>query len=516
MTPQSELEIKGNFLAHPFAELVAEIGQAGLSGSLRAGHKNNKCVVYFKSGRIAYAISNARTSRLFDMLIRRGRLSKEEITQVKNFQNDQELAAALQYKGLLSADECSSIFTEQIDAVVNSLLTWTAGEWSFSSLARIREGLSFSVDTREALLNYGRCMPVHTTLSRFRSLEETFSRSELSEMGLGLTPDEAFILSRADESPLTASNLVTVSAMAEAAALKAVFSLWLAGLLVRNRWQSAFSPSVIAHMRNARLELKQQARMFDRPIAPKDEAKAAEPATPDVVEKEPEIEMALDEYLERVENAETYYDLLGVDTKADVHDLKTAYFSLAKSFHPDRFHAQGGATLSRVQDAFTQLAQAHETLKNEESRAVYDYRMRKELTDREKRAADGTSDSHSLRLEQSAENFERGYNLLIDGHTADAVPFLARAVHYAPNNARYHAYYGKALSSDENQRHKAESEMQQALKIDPNNPTFRILLAEFFIQFNLKKRAEGELTRLLKVFPSNQEAREMLDRLRAS
>ncbi|MGB2913421.1 MAG: tetratricopeptide repeat protein, partial [Pyrinomonadaceae bacterium] len=83
-------------------------------------------------------------------------------------------------------------------------------------------------------------------------------------------------------------------------------------------------------------------------------------------------------------------------------------------------------------------------------------------------------------------------------------------VHYAPKNARYHAYYGKALSADGSQRHKAESEMQAALKLDPNNPTFRILLAEFYIQFNLLKRAEGELTRLLAVFPSNREAQDLL------
>ena len=52
--------------------------------------------------------------------------------------------------------------------------------------------------------------------------------------------------------------------------------------------------------------------------------------------------------------------------------------------------------------------------------------------------------------------------------------------------------------------------MQTALRIDPNNPTFRIMLAEFFIEMNLIKRAEGELNRLLALFPSNREARDLL------
>ena len=210
----------------------------------------------------------------------------------------------------------------------------------------------------------------------------------------------------------------------------------------------------------------------------------------------------------------THYDILGVDIKAEADELKRAYFYLAKNFHPDRYHSEGGDKLKRIQSAFTELAQAHETLKNAESREVYDYRMRKEIADREKRAAAGNVGEQNLKIEQAAEHFERGFNLLMENQVEAALPFLARAVHFNAQNARYHAYYGKALSSDKNQRHKAESELQAALKLDANNATFRLLLAEFFIQHNLLKRAEGELTRLLAVFPSNREARDMLESLK--
>jgi predicted Zn-dependent protease len=57
--------------------------------------------------------------------------------------------------------------------------------------------------------------------------------------------------------------------------------------------------------------------------------------------------------------------------------------------------------------------------------------------------------------------------------------------------------------------------MQAAVRLEPNNATFRLLLAEFFIQYNLVKRAEGELTRLLAAFPDNREARVLLGQLRA-
>jgi len=159
------------------------------------------------------------------------------------------------------------------------------------------------------------------------------------------------------------------------------------------------------------------------------------------------------------------------------------------------------------------LTHAHETLKTTESREVYDFKIRKELAEREKLKSAGSYDELSLQLRQAAESYERGFSLLMENEPEASLPFFARAVHFAPKNPKYHAYYGKALASDAKHRHKAESEMQAAVRLDGNNPTYRIMLAEFFIQMKLLKRAEGELNRLLSIFPSNREAKVLLDSL---
>ncbi len=512
MTPRPELEVKGNFLTHPFAELLTECARARLNGSLRVTERDKKCIFYFKNGNLVFAVSNARSSRLFDVLIRRGKLSKDDIAKIPNFSNDFELAAFLQSKNLLTQAECDRLFIDQIEEILVEALTWPSSDWIFSPLARVRDGLAFPINTTSLLVEYGRCLSTENVLGQFRSLDEGFSRSGVQEINIGLSPDEAFVLSRADDDVLTAASLVSVSAMSEASALKAIYTLWLGGLLDRNDWQPAFSAEHIAVMKNARLEIRSEAKIPGVLISEKEETAvkpmAATPATP-----EAEKVISTEEYLQRVESAETFYDVLGVDSKADTDTIKRAYFGLARSFHPDRFHAEGGITFQRIQQAFTELAQANETLKNAETRELYDYRMRKELADRDKRRAAGDSGQDAIRKQQAAENFERGFDLLMNEELNDAIQFFARAVHLAPQNARYHAYYGKALSSDPSQRYKAESEMQSAIKLDPDNPTLRILLAEFFIQFNLMKRAEGELNRLLAIFPSNEEARELLKSL---
>ena len=114
----------------------------------------------------------------------------------------------------------------------------------------------------------------------------------------------------------------------------------------------------------------------------------------------------------------------------------------------------------------------------------------------------------SARRAGSAANNQR---LQLNGDLEEALPFLARAAYYAPQNARYHAYYGKALSADENQRHKAENALSTAIRLEPQNESFRLMLAEFFIRYKLMKRAEGELTRLLAISPDNKQARTLLD-----
>ncbi len=520
MTPQSELEIKGNFFTHPFAELITEIAQAALSGSLRLAEKDKKCIVYFKEGRLAFAVSNARETRLFDMLLRSGKLTKEMLVQVPNFSNDFELTAELIKKGVMTESEKDGLFKLQIEGIVTDILSWTDGEWTFSPLARIRDGLSFDVATRGSLVAYARRMSNDALLSRFRTLDETFRRSGVSELNSDLTLEEGFVLSRADDGSMSAADLVSLSAMPETSVLHALYTLWLGGLLIRDNWNPAFSRGVVASIRSAKLELKVEAKERQAPQADPAtrlvEPDKPEPEKPlEEPKKEADSEISLEEYLVRIEQAATHYDILGVDSKAETSELKRAYFNLAKNFHPDRYHSEGGNTLKRIQHAFTELAQAHETLKNAESREVYDYRVRKELAEREKRVAAGETGTPNLQGEQATENFERGYSLLMDDDPDGALPFLARAAHFAPQNARYRAFYGRALAYDEKKRHKAESEMQAALKIDPNNPTFRIMLAEFFIQFNLVKRAEGELNRLLAIFPSNREARELLEDLKS-
>lgn len=509
MTPQSQLEHKGNFQTHPFAELIAEISHGRVSGSLRLVHGDKKCILYFKSGKVAFGVSNARTSRLFYTLLNQKRINQNDLALIPEFANDIALADFLEDRGILTKDEKDRLFIEQIRAIIVDILAWNYGEWSFTSLARLRDGLSFNVEAESLLVEYGRCLTSDEVLARFRNLDETFARVDVPDARFSLNTNELSVMAKLSKVPTKIAEITSSLSLPEHVAIHVLYTLWLGGMVHRGDWSPAFSDISITKMRDARLELKQEAIRLAR-VRPPEQEDAGKTVRTLGTEKAAEIKLTLDEYLTRVESAETYYDVLGVDHKAEVSEIKRAYFGLAKVFHPDHYHQEGPDVLRRVQFAFTELAQAHETLKNAETRENYDFKVRKELAAKEKLKSAGTYEEITANIQLAAESFDRGFSLLMEDEIEAATQLLARAAHLDPKSARYHAYYGKALSADKKQRHKAESEMQAAIRIDANNPTFRVMLAEFFIEMNLLKRAEGELNRLLTMFPSNREAREML------
>ena len=73
MTSQSNLEIKGNLREHPLAELLLEVSQTNLSGSIRLANAERKAVIYLSEGSVVFAVSNERQHRLFEILVREKR-----------------------------------------------------------------------------------------------------------------------------------------------------------------------------------------------------------------------------------------------------------------------------------------------------------------------------------------------------------------------------------------------------------------------------------------------------------
>lgn len=514
MTAQKNLEVKGSILDYPLAEILAEIAQSNLTGSLRLSNSEKKIVIYFDGGEVIFASSNSRQHRLFHILLREEKITAAELTAIPDFANDQVLQIGLLKKEIFAQKELNDVIAVQIRQILQDALEWQEGSWVFSPLVRIKDGIRITVDVPDLLFAFGRQMTTEKIVRRFKSLQERFGRRAELPVHINLLPPEAFICSRFDHATYSIEEIKNLTGLAEAENLRTLYILWLGGFLLRQRWNSAFSPENLSAIQSAKIELKskafaptpfQEKSVADKSFAEKKQAEKAEK------------EISLDEYLERIETAATYYEILDVSTEAGAPEIKAAYFGLAKRFHPDLFYRRVEEQLHRrIQNAFTRLAQAYETLRNTESREVYDFKMRKETAHQSKHPKTNTGAAKTqaeIIQEQAAENFEQGFDLIVQEEYEEAVSFLARAVHLAGGNARYRAYYGKALSANKETYRQAEAEFQAALRLEPDNVDYRLMLVRLFVKIGLVKRAEGELKRILEKSPKNPEALSLLDSL---
>lgn len=524
MSSTNNLEIKGNLREHPLAELLVEISKARLNGSLRIEHETQKTVVYFDAGDVVFAVSNARQHRLYETLLRENIITKEQISAVNDFTNDFVLSKNLLKNELFSKKEIERFFSRQIEEILNEVLRWNAGEWSFSPLVRVKRDIRFKIDLPQLLLDYARKLPNAAIIRRFKDLKELFRVQSAAPVHLDMLPREAFVFSRFEKSALSVENIAALSGLPEAETFKVLYSLWLSGFVSRQEWNIAFSERKTSAILSASFTLKKDentAANETREIAPVNMQAVTpkiEASTTKTIKNEPsEEKISLKDYLNRIENASNHYEFFDVAPNAPILEIKTAYFALAKRFHPDLYHKETSAeTHNRVQDNFTKIAHAYETLKVESSREVYNYKLRKESElNKNSTKTDGSSVVDAdKQIWQAAEDFKNGFDFLMAENVETALPFLARAVHFDKNNARYHAFYGKALMFDKSQYHKAEAEMQTVIKLDAKNADFRIILAQFFLHVGFQKRAEGELNRLLTIFPNHKEAQTLLDSLK--
>ncbi|HEV7859387.1 MAG TPA: DnaJ domain-containing protein [Pyrinomonadaceae bacterium] len=367
--------MKGQLYAHPLGELIREIGVAALSGALRLEHEAARVVVYFEDGEVVYAVSNLRAYRLAECLRRWRVVSEAQLAAAGEHPSDMKLVYALSAAGALNRQAINDLLARQASEMLRPALLWTGGTWDYDPRVRLTEEIKGRVLLGQLLMQSARRLPPTYAASRFPDGSEILAPVQSVPENSALQPTEGFILSRLD-APMRVGELTAISGLPEAETLHAVYTLALGGFLQRERWPRAFTDEV---MKMAQAIKEGHARAAANRGAATDALKeergaaltakaVAEPKT------EGDERRELEALFERLKGATDYYQVLDVNRAADAAEIKRVYHSLAKRFHPDRFH-QDASVRTRIEDAFAQIAQAYETLKERRSRATYDYKL---------------------------------------------------------------------------------------------------------------------------------------------
>lgn len=494
--------MEGQLSEHPFAELISEILEKRFSGALRVDRERVKAVVYFEAGALIYATSNLRNLRLTEYLKKRG--IPVEALGGTDSSSDFAVAGALLSRGLAGKVALDEAIAEQVADVVRVLLLWTNGNWGFDERARLTEPVRVQIQIKQLLLDAARRTDLRFVSSRFAVLSEVISPGINATGDLTLSATEGFLLSRV-EGPMDLAQLVTVSGQRDPDARRTIYGLVLTGLLRRESWPYAFRTS----------ESQKTAASMPVP-AVESVAKTPPPAS-----RDPQDELR--EFLEQLSRATNHYEVLNVSPDANAADIKRAYYALARRFHPDRFHDLARTSLhSRLESAFARITQAHEMLSDPESKITYDTKIAalKKVgyvatppADAAPRSAETQTGTPNLQLAE--QRFKEGVAALQLGETNTATSCLSAAAQLAPNQPRYRAYYGRALAAHPQTKRLAEAELKAAVKLDPANAAYRVMLAGLYRDLGFRRRAITELERALSLDSKNGEARRMLQSLEA-
>jgi tetratricopeptide (TPR) repeat protein len=223
----------------------------------------------------------------------------------------------------------------------------------------------------------------------------------------------------------------------------------------------------------------------------------------------------VEQLFKRLESAGNHYEVLDVASMASAAEIKAAYHALARRFHPDRFHQSDREIRAKLETSFARIAQAYEVLNDAKRRALYD-KPRAQSTGKSGGAGGSRGPAGPQTPAARAETcFTLGQQALENNEADAAIRYFSEAAILQPRQAKYRAHYGAALMRRSNLARNAETELLAALAIEPNNATFRVMLAELYQQLGMPKRAESEVERALDADATNRAARDLLSKLKS-
>ncbi len=203
-----------------------------------------------------------------------------------------------------------------------------------------------------------------------------------------------------------------------------------------------------------------------------------------------------------------YYTLLSLSPKAEVADVKSAYYKLARKFHPDRFYGLDDPILKeKVDIIFSAINVAYETLKSAKLRQLYDNASIEDRRIATATIASEVSDVKKGAAGKVAEDYFRSAQRAYSAKNYfEAVQFLRSATQIAPENAKYWRQLGISLSKNDQWRKEAEDSFNRAVELEPQDSENHLYLAFLYKNSGLRLRARKCFMTVLDLDPKNDMA----------
>ncbi|MFQ5766729.1 MAG: DnaJ domain-containing protein [Acidobacteriota bacterium] len=197
-----------------------------------------------------------------------------------------------------------------------------------------------------------------------------------------------------------------------------------------------------------------------------------------------------------------FYQLLGVSQSAGEEEIRSAYHSLARRYHPDTLKdTQREACQARAEEYFAAVTEAYNILTRPGLRAEYDENLK---IARQPDTRQATQDAASL----ARANHSRGRRSRQEGKLHEAYEFFKNAVGLDPEQPEYHRDLGVLEMQNPRWRKQAEGSLKKALELQPMDVCALTHLGELYMRNGLHRRAAHCFKTALGWDPTNRMALE--------
>ncbi len=440
--------------------------------------------IFFKSGFAVGARSSQPADRLGEVLIRHGRITKQQFEDASHFiKSGWKLGEILAELGVLEKEEIEHFIRIQLLEIACGALFNPPQKLAFSELSNVDAVVATPLSVADILMEAARKTPAIEPHKRELLADERrigFSADPLLRFqDVSLTPEEAFILSRVDgEQPIQA--MFTVSPLAEEKTARTLLGLLQAGI-----------------------------------IEPEGEARSEkEPPTEEPVEPAPRADSALDSAKLEIDQVfdefrqKDPWQVLGLERNAGSEDIRHAFQDKARSYHPDRYgHINDAGTQEKISHIFLRIREAFEILsvqtktekyqKLAEKEAQYEEKQkswsgpsRKDRPSKEKSQEKASPLERSRHPDEAKALFHRAKQAYQQDDYWNTIQLCQQAIEIVSDQSKYYHLLGLALAKNPKWRQDAEKNLKIAAKLDPWKSAYLGSLGKLYLDAGMNLRAQ--------------------------
>jgi curved DNA-binding protein CbpA len=204
---------------------------------------------------------------------------------------------------------------------------------------------------------------------------------------------------------------------------------------------------------------------------------------------------------------QNHYQVLRVATTATQVEIKRAYYSVAKLFHPDHYHDTANPVgLEQVKTIFCRVNEAYRVLSSDAHRRTYDFDLSVKNFGLGRKEHSGRSGA--------VQEVQLGRQVLKERKFPTAVYYFERAVKMFPDKSDYHDLLAQALSSLPQRKRDAERHYKKAIELEPARTEYYCHFGSFYDTEGFPSRALQQFEAAREWDPDNQDILKAIARLK--